>query len=102
MTTLARRKATHARHYCEQPQITDADGSKHWITRAANFVTVVSEAAKGAVLVTVICGDVPEDDVQRWGGEVLAAAAQALGGRLEEVAEGGRRRSALSLREEGT
>ena len=48
--TLAMRKATHARHFCEQPQLTDADGSKHWITRAANFVTVVSEAAKGAVL----------------------------------------------------
>ena len=48
--TIALRKATHARHYCEQPQIVDANGSKHWITRAANFVTVVSEASRGAVL----------------------------------------------------
>ncbi len=48
--TLALRKATHARHYCEQPQITDADGTKHWITRAANFVTVVTDAVEGAVL----------------------------------------------------
>jgi quercetin dioxygenase-like cupin family protein len=47
---LARRKATHARHYCEQPESTDKDGSKHWITRAANFVTIVSDAAEGAVL----------------------------------------------------
>ena len=48
--TIARRKATHARHFAEPPQETDADGTKHWITRAANFVTVVSEAAEGAVL----------------------------------------------------
>ena len=48
--TLARRNATHARHYCEPPQATDADGTRHWITRAANFVTVVTDAAKGAIL----------------------------------------------------
>src|SRR5271169_2719508 len=48
--TIARRKATHARHFAEPPQKTDADGTKHWITRAANFVTVVSEAAEDAVL----------------------------------------------------
>ena len=48
--TLALRKATHARHYCEEAQATDADGSKHWITRAANFVTIVTDAQKGAVL----------------------------------------------------
>jgi hypothetical protein len=48
--TIARRKATHARHFAEAPQKTDADGTKHWITRAANFVTVVSEAAEGAIL----------------------------------------------------
>jgi hypothetical protein len=46
----AKRKATHARHYAEAPQITDADGSRHWITRAANFVVDVTEAAQGAVL----------------------------------------------------
>jgi hypothetical protein len=46
----ALRQATHARHYVEAPQKTDSDGSRHWITRAANFVTVVSQAAKGAVL----------------------------------------------------
>jgi hypothetical protein len=44
------RKATHARHYKEAPQKVDADGSRHWITRAANFVVVVTDAAKGAVL----------------------------------------------------
>ncbi len=46
----ALRKATHARHYCSPPQTTDKDGTKHWITRAANFVVVVSEAKAGAVL----------------------------------------------------
>ncbi len=46
----ALRKATHARHYAAPPQITDKDGSKHWITRAANFVVVVTEAKEGAVL----------------------------------------------------
>lgn len=46
----AMRKATHARHYAEAPQMTDPDGSQHWITRAANFVVTVTDAAQGAVL----------------------------------------------------
>jgi len=49
-TGIALRKATHARHYAQEPQMTDADGTRHWITRAANFLTVVSRAAEGAVL----------------------------------------------------
>ena len=44
------RPATHARHYAEPPQRTEADGTRHWITRAANFVTVVSQAPSGALL----------------------------------------------------
>jgi hypothetical protein len=46
----ALRPATHARHYAEPPQRTESDGTRHWVTRAANFVTVFSEAANGAVL----------------------------------------------------
>jgi hypothetical protein len=46
----ALRTATHARHYRDTPQQMDEDGSRHWITRAANFVVVVTEAAEGAVL----------------------------------------------------
>ena len=46
----ALRSATHARHYAEPAQKTDADGTSHWITRAANFVTVISDAPAGAVL----------------------------------------------------
>jgi hypothetical protein len=46
----ALRPATHARHYVEPPQKTEADGTRHWITRAANFVTVVSQASNDAVL----------------------------------------------------
>ena len=49
-TGVALRKATHARHYAQNPQVTDSDGTRHWITRAANFLTVVSDAKKGAVL----------------------------------------------------
>lgn len=48
--TIPKRLATYARHYCEAPQKQDADGSKHWITRAANFVTVVSEVQAGATI----------------------------------------------------
>jgi mannose-6-phosphate isomerase-like protein (cupin superfamily) len=47
--SVAARKATHARHYKETPQLVDPDGSRHWITRAANFVVVVTEAAQNAV-----------------------------------------------------
>ena len=46
----ALRRATHARHYASPPQVTDKDGTRHWITRAANFVVVVSDAKAGAVL----------------------------------------------------
>lgn len=48
--SVAARKATHARHYAEKPQLVDPDGSRHWITRAANFVVDVTDAAEGAVL----------------------------------------------------
>ena len=44
------RPSTHARHYAEPPQKVDADGTRHWITRAANFVTVISETPAGTVL----------------------------------------------------
>jgi hypothetical protein len=46
----ALRPATHARRYAESLQKTDADGTRDWITRAANFVTVFSQAPTGAVL----------------------------------------------------
>ena len=46
----ASRRATHARHYREAPQIADTDGSRHWITRAANFVVAVTDAVQGATL----------------------------------------------------
>lgn len=46
----AMRPATHARIYSAPPQISDKDGTRHWITRAANFVVVVTEAKEGAVL----------------------------------------------------
>lgn len=46
----AARAATHARLYREAPQQQDADGTRHWITRAANFAVAVSDAKAGSVL----------------------------------------------------
>lgn len=46
----AKRSAFLAHHYREAPQQIDKDGTRHWITRAANFVVVVSDAKAGALL----------------------------------------------------
>jgi quercetin dioxygenase-like cupin family protein len=48
--TGAARPATHARIYQEPPQQQDADGTRHWITRAANFAVVVTDAKAGNVM----------------------------------------------------
>ena len=48
--TVPLRAATHARHYEAPCQLTDTDGTRHWITRAAEPVAVVSDAKKGARL----------------------------------------------------
>ena len=48
--TGAARAATHARLYQEPPQQQDADGARHWITRAANFAVVLSDAKAGSVM----------------------------------------------------
>lgn len=50
MNTSAIRKASFTKHYQDPPQQTDADGTRTWITRGANFVVVLSEAMAGAVL----------------------------------------------------
>jgi hypothetical protein len=47
---IALRAATHARHYEQRPDIVDRDGTQNWVTRARNFVVVVSGAEAGAVL----------------------------------------------------
>ncbi len=39
-----------SKFYADTPTLTDADGTRHWITRAANFVVVATQAAAGAVL----------------------------------------------------
>ena len=44
------RAATHARLYETEPQCVDTQGAKHWIVRAANFVTVVTLAPAGTTL----------------------------------------------------
>ena len=44
------RPADSARFYEDAPAWQDADGSRHWVTRAANFLVVATQAAAGAVL----------------------------------------------------
>lgn len=44
------RAARSARFYEDAPAWQDADGSRHWVTRGANFVVVASHAAPGATL----------------------------------------------------
>ena len=46
----AARAATHARLYQEAPQQQDADGTRHWITRAANFAVVITDAKTGSAM----------------------------------------------------
>ena len=80
----AMRSATHARHYRDPPQRTDADGTRHWITRAANFVVVVSDAKAGARLARE---DTPDESllllpaaeaVVQAGGDRIAAKGESL------------------------
>lgn len=75
--TPARRKATHARHFSEAPQRTDADGNRHWITRAANFVAVVSETKPGAILER-------DDNPDEYMAFVISAGASVTAGAQEK------------------
>ena len=90
--TLAHRRATHARYYSEAPQQTDADGSRHWITRAANFVAVVTEAAKGAVLAR----PAQPDEYMAF---VVTGAATITAGRAQGVLD--RRSRRITMTEAG-
>ncbi len=44
------RPAHTARYYADLPTLTDSDGTRHWITRAANFVLVATQATAGTTL----------------------------------------------------
>ncbi|MDC7789524.1 hypothetical protein PQJ75_28635 [Rhodoplanes sp. TEM] len=81
----AQRPATHARLYETAPDATDADGTRHWITRAANFCVVVSDAPAGAVLSRTGQADehmllLPPGTAAtvEAGGETIAAAGDSL------------------------
>lgn len=52
MTTASTpaRPALVAKYYEEAPAQVDPDGSRHWATRGANFIVVVTQAAAGCVL----------------------------------------------------
>lgn len=44
-------QAAHTAHYYrDPPTLTDANGSRHWMTRGANFVVVATQAAPGTDL----------------------------------------------------
>lgn len=44
------RPAHTARYYADRPTLADGDGTRHWITRGANFVLVATQATAGATL----------------------------------------------------
>jgi hypothetical protein len=48
--TIKPHQAYTGHYYRDAATLTDADGSRHWITRGANFVVVTTHAAAGAVL----------------------------------------------------
>lgn len=48
--TASIRPARSARFYADAPAWQDADGTRHWVTRGANFVVVATHATAGAVL----------------------------------------------------
>lgn len=50
MTAHPNRAAHTAKYYSEAPTRTDADGSRHWVTRGGNFVVVATQAQAGATL----------------------------------------------------
>jgi len=50
MTSPLSMSASYARHYETAPQLVEADGSKTWLTRGANFVIAYSEVKAGCVL----------------------------------------------------
>ena len=83
MSTLPR-PATYARHYAEPPQIVDADGTRSWVTRGANFVIVVSDVKAGARLARASNPDeywvlLPDTAATiKAGGGRVAAATESL------------------------
>ena len=82
------RPARSARFYEDPPAWKDADGSRHWVVRGANFVVVATQAAAGAVLARPADSQadeymllLPQDTAGARlaaGGESLAAAGDSL------------------------
>lgn len=81
-------RAAHTARYYDAPATRqDSDGTRHWVTRAANFVLVATQAVAGAVLRRERAEQtdeymvlLPEDVVAQFGagGEVLASAGDSL------------------------
>ena len=75
----AMRASKLAHHYREAPQKTDADGTRHWITRAANFVVVVSDAKAG----TTFTRDNQPDEYMLLIGAAQDAEVEAGGAKID-------------------
>lgn len=76
-----------AKFYSDAPTLQDADGTRHWVTRAANFVVVATQAVVGAQLRRSAADQsdeylllLPEDTGARVeaGGEQIASAGDSL------------------------
>lgn len=50
MTSPNSRPASYARHYDSAPQLVEANGSRTWLTRGANFVIAYSDVKAGTAL----------------------------------------------------
>ncbi len=70
------RPAHSAAIHDSPPQRTEADGTRHWITRGANFVIVATQARAGAVLAREV-----QDD------EYMLLLPQGMGARVEAGAQ---------------
>jgi len=86
------RPAYTARYYEQPPLRSDADGTRHWITRGTNFVVVATQASAGAVLNRPAAQQ--SDEYMLLLPEALPARIEA-GGRLRFVNE----RTAVRLRD---
>lgn len=75
--TSTTRAASQAKIYETQPQTKDADGTRHWITRARNFTVVVSEAKAGSVLARTT----PDEHMLLLGPDTTAEVEIEAGGK---------------------
>ncbi|MBN9428235.1 MAG: hypothetical protein J0H09_17165 [Burkholderiales bacterium] len=79
------RPAYTARYYEQPPLRSDADGTRHWITRGTNFVVVATQASAGAVLNRPAAQQ--SDEYMLLLPEALPARIEAGGERVESAGD---------------